>query len=174
MFNNKSAHLSNKDQSSWGLAAMTAAETGFSKLKNGEWMDYAKEVFGNQVWRYQVEEGVNGTCDGGLRWQIYSFNPAWDTKDMSSNGRFFLLAARLARFTGNQTYAAWADKSFSWAKETGLITDEYHVLDTTLASEECRNLAHGEYSQNIGLITEGAAIMYNIVRSSSNAQLSWN
>jgi mannan endo-1,6-alpha-mannosidase len=161
---NQTVRIGNADQSSWGLAAMTAAETGFTKPQNGEWIDYAKTVFDTLVLRYKIEEGGNGTCDGGLRLSFYTFMDEWDLKDMNSNGNFFLLAARLARFTGNETYAAWADKTYSWAKNTHLISKNYEVFYGTLPSDDCETYIYSRWSDIMGLVTEGAAIMYNIVR----------
>lgn len=165
---NQTTTLGNDDQTSWALAAMTAAEVGFPKPEDGNWIDYAKNVFDNQVLRYEVDERSWGTCGGGLRWQILSFNAGWDYKNTASNGNFFLLAARLARFTGNQTYSAWADKTFSWAQEIGLISDDYYVYDGAGTRQNCTQINFVQWSQNLGIMTEGAAIMFNIVRPSTN------
>jgi mannan endo-1,6-alpha-mannosidase len=164
---NQSEVLFSTAHSAWGLAAMTAAEMGFSKPKNGDWIDYAKNVFDIQASRFE-EEDRNGTCGGGL--------PLWrdpfTIKDMGSNGNLFLLAARLARFTGNQTYAAWADKTFSWAKDVRLIVDvdekksfptDYRVYTSLQLGCVAENWSH--QSSDHGAVTEGAAIMYNIVSS---------
>ncbi|KAJ8110175.1 hypothetical protein OPT61_g6913 [Boeremia exigua] len=155
---NQSEALFTPAHSTWGLAAMTAAEVGFSKPKDGDWIDYAKTVFDIQASQFE-DESKNGTCDGGLEFWIDPYT----VKDMGSNGNLFLLAARLARFTGNQTYAAWADKTFSWAKDVGLIFDrdgKIGVYDNLGIG--CAISSFTRHSSDYGTVTEGAAIMFNM------------
>lgn len=159
---NQTKTLGNDDQSTWGLAAITAAEVGFLKPKDGNWVDYAVNVFDTQLSRLQAE---NGTCGGGLRWQIFTFNNGYDYKDSTSNGNFFLLAARLAKLTGNATYSEWAEKSFTWAKDISLISDNYAVYDGASAEQGCESNSKLEWSYHNGIYTEGAALMSNIVSS---------
>jgi mannan endo-1,6-alpha-mannosidase len=154
---NQTKTLGNSDQSAWAIAAMTAAETGFKKPEDGEWVDLVKNVFDNQVARWDET-----ACGGGLRWQIFSFNAGYDYKDSISTGAFFLLSARLAQFTGNATYSEWADKSFKWLQDVKLLSDKYSVYDGTDTSTGCGTINHIQWSYPFGLLTEGAAVMYNI------------
>lgn len=159
---NQTKYLGNEDQSTWGLAAMTAAEVGLPKPKKGEWVYYATNVFDTQVQRLVLEE-QNGTCNGGgLRFQIFTFNDGYEYKNAGSNGNFFLLAARLAKFTGNQTYTQWAERSYTWAKDNGLISNTFDVYDGAAATKKC-GINQVRWSANHGVYTEGAALMYNIV-----------
>jgi mannan endo-1,6-alpha-mannosidase len=160
---NQTKTLGNDDQSFWGLAAMTAAEVGLTKPKSGDWVDFASNVFNTQVARLEVEEGTNGTCGGGLRWQLFTFNNGYEYKNTMSNGNFFLLGARLAKFTGNETYSGWAEKSYTWAKDIGLIGDDYAVYDGTSATTDCKQINRIRWTAVHGTYTEGAAIMYNLV-----------
>ena len=80
-----------------------------------------------------------------------------------ANGSFFLLSSRLARFTGNDTYAEWAEKSFDWAQDYGLITDTYHVLNGADTESNCTELLDSEPISFHAIFTEGAAVMYNLV-----------
>lgn len=160
---NQTKTLGNEDQSVWGLAAMTAAEVGFPKPKDAEWATYAANVFNIQAQRFAAEESANGTCGGGLRWQIFSFNNGYSFKDASSNGNFFLLAARLAKFTQNETYSQWAEKSFNWAQDVGLVTEDYSVFQGADALKNCSDVNRLQFTNSFGVYTEGAALMYNLV-----------
>jgi mannan endo-1,6-alpha-mannosidase len=155
---NQTKAITNEDQSLWALAALNAAETGFSPPENRSWLEYAAEVFDIQVLRWDEE-----TCQGGLRWMIFSFQSGYEFKSMTANGGFFLLAARLAKFTGNETYMEWADKSFNWAKDRGLITDDYQVYDSALVSDDCTEPNQILWTYHHSIYAEGSAIMQNIV-----------
>jgi len=163
---NQTKTLGNDDQSSWGLAAMNAAEVGFPKPNGTEWVDIAANVFNTQAVRYDIEEKA-GTCGGGLRWQIFTFNAGYSYKNAASNGNFFLLAARLAKFTGNATYSQYADKVYKWSKAAKLVTDDYRVYDGTDANTNCSSTQKLLWTATHGAYTEGAALMYNIVCSFS-------
>jgi mannan endo-1,6-alpha-mannosidase len=159
---NQTRVLGNDDQSSWGLAAMTAAEVGLAKPKNAEWIDYAANVWNTQAQRLDAQEN-NGTCGGGLKWQIFTFNNGYTYKNALSNGNFFLLSARLAKFTGNTTYTHYANKVFKWSQNVGLVTNNFHVYDGTDDKTNCSSVSKFQWSANHGIYTEGAALMYNIV-----------
>jgi mannan endo-1,6-alpha-mannosidase len=166
MPNNQTKTLGNDDQSCWGLAAMNAAEVGLSKPTNHEWIDYATNVWNTQALRYDAQE-TNGTCGGGLKWQIYTFNSGYNYKDTWSNGNFFLLSARLAKFTGNATYTQYANKVFKWSRDVGLVSDNYRVHDGTDDAKNCSTVNTPQWSATHGTYTEGAALMYNMVSCQS-------
>lgn len=161
---NQTKTLGNSDQSSWGLAAMAAAENGFPEPDEElQWIDIAKNVFDAQSARWD-----NTTCGGGLRWQIFTFNAGYDYKNSPSASQFFLLAARLARFTGNSTFSEWAEKSFDWSKTVGLISDDFHVFDGTDSRGNCSEINQIQWTSDHGIYTEGAAIMYKLVSQTSS------
>lgn len=116
----------NDDQAFWGFAAMSAAEKNFTAPPGGtpSWLQIVINLWESQVVRWDTS-----TCDGGLRWQIYSTNSGYDYKNSIANGAFFQFSARLAHFTGNQTYVAWAEKAWDWVTDIGLISEDYHVFD---------------------------------------------
>lgn len=155
---NQTKTLGNDDQSTWALAALTAAEVNFPKPKEGEWIDFAKNVFDVQVLRWDDE-----SCGGGLKWQIFTFNNGYNYKNTYTSANFFLLSARLAQLTGNSTYSAWADKTFKWTQDVGLISDDFHVYDGTDDTQNCSSINHIQWTYNYGVFTEGAAVMYNLV-----------
>ncbi|PSN62985.1 mannan endo-1,6-alpha-mannosidase [Corynespora cassiicola Philippines] len=167
---NQTKSLSNDEQSIWGLAALAAAESGLSKPENvtWEWEDLAANVFDVQTARWH--SGDNATCGGGLRWQIFSFNRGYDYMNSASVGNFFLLSARLARFTGNSTYSEWADRSYQWSRTVGLVSDDFEVFDGASANENCESINQLRWTADHALYTEGAAIMYNL----TNGNETWN
>jgi mannan endo-1,6-alpha-mannosidase len=91
----------NDDQAFWAFTAMSAAELNFPNPPKGKpsWLSLAQAVFNNHVSRWDMS-----SCGGGLRWQIYITNPGYDYKNTISNGAFFQLGARLARYTGKNNY----------------------------------------------------------------------
>jgi mannan endo-1,6-alpha-mannosidase len=116
-------------------------------------------VFEEQVLRWD-----NQTCGGGVRWQIFSFSNGYNYKNSLTNGQFFQLAARLARYTGNSTYADWATKSYEWAETVGLIGGDGSVFDGADVTLNCTSLNQIQWSAAAGVYLHGSAVMYNLVR----------
>ena len=139
---------------------MTAAELNFPAPPAGQpsWLSLAQAVFNLQTARWDTAE-----CGGGLRWQIYSFNAGYNYKNTISNGGYFQLAARLARYTGNDTYAQWAETAWDWMAASPLITNTYQVWDGTSISNNCSDADQIYWTYNVGTLLSGAAFMYNYV-----------
>ncbi|KAI9824733.1 MAG: hydrolase 76 protein [Thelocarpon impressellum] len=154
---NQTRNEGNDDQGIWALAALSAAEKGFPppRPEQRQWLELAQAVFEAQVRRWDVD-----MCGGGLRWQIFSFNRGYNYKNAASQGAFFQLAARLARFTGNGTYAEWADKVWDWTERVELMKD-FKVFDGTDTTMNCSNVNSIQWSSNVGLYLYGSAVMYN-------------
>jgi mannan endo-1,6-alpha-mannosidase len=154
--------LGNDDQGFWGMAAMLAAETGFANPlpPQPQWHWLAQTVFDTMA----APDRHDGTCGGGLRWQIPSFNKGYDYKNSISNGCFFNIAARLARFTKNETYEKWATSIWDWERSIGLISDEFAVYDGASVDSNCTDMDKSEYSYNAAIWLQGAAFMFNHVR----------
>lgn len=152
----------NDDQSFWAFAAMSAAERNFPDPPPSSgspgWLAMAQAVFNTQAARWDTS-----TCNGGLRWQIFTFNNGWTYKNTISNGCFFNLAARLAKYTGNSTYADWADTVWDWTGEVGFMTDTYRFWDGADVSNGCGDWNYIEWTYNTGVYLLGAAVMYNLV-----------
>ncbi|KAI5798945.1 putative cell wall glycosyl hydrolase Dfg5 [Geopyxis carbonaria] len=155
---NQTKSLGNDDQAFWGLAAMSAAEKNFPNPPKGkpQWLALAQAVFNTQVPRWE-----KSTCGGGLRWQIFTFNKGYDYKNTISNGCFFLLASRLARYTGNNTYVEWAEKSWDWTRQVGLMTDDYRFWDGANVNSDCSTVDVIQWSYNAAIYLAGAAYLYN-------------
>lgn len=80
-------------------------------------------------------------------------------------GCFFNLGARLARYTGNQTYADWAEKTWDWMRGVGLMDDDYNIHDGAHVETNCTDINGAQFSYNFGVFVLGAAHMYNYVCS---------
>ncbi|KAI9845621.1 MAG: hydrolase 76 protein [Sclerophora amabilis] len=152
----------NDDQAFWGMAAMAAAEQKFPDPPpdQPQWLALAQAVFNSQAARWDE------TCDGGLRWQINAFNNGYNYKNAIANGCFFNIGARLAVYTGNQSYAEWAGRTWDWSKQRGLISDSFEVFDGTDANKQCTSIDHDQWSYNFGTYLLGAAHMYNFTDGS--------
>lgn len=154
----------NDDQGFWGLAVMAAAEYNFPHPKEDEpqWLALAQAVFNTQAARWDTEH-----CGGGLRWQIFQWNTGYNYKNSISQACFFALGARLALFTGNKTYADWADKTWDWMEKVEFINKDknWAVYDGAHIETGCTNIVPYQFSYNVGGFILGAAAMYNYTES---------
>ncbi|KAI9929435.1 hydrolase 76 protein [Aspergillus wentii] len=159
MPSNQSRTEGNDDQAFWAFAVMSAAERNFPNPPDDQmgWLAMAQAVFNTQASRWDTE-----TCAGGLRWQIFSFMNGYDYKNTISNGGFFNLAARLAKYTGNQTYADWAERVWDWTTETGFMSDQYEFWDGANDRLNCTEFNRIQWTYNPGVYLLGAATMYNL------------
>jgi mannan endo-1,6-alpha-mannosidase len=157
---NQSKTEGNDDQAFWGMSAMSAAERNFPNPPKDQpqWLALAQAVFNSQAVRWD-----NSSCGGGLRWQIFTWNNGYNYKNTISNGGFFNIAARLARYTNNQTYADWAEKAWDWTSSVGYLTEDYRFWDGADDTTGCVNYNQIEWTYNTGIYLLGAANMYNYV-----------
>ncbi|KAI8623750.1 glycoside hydrolase family 76 protein [Xylariaceae sp. FL1651] len=154
----------NDDQAYWLYNALTAMEYGFDTLPGApSWDAIATNTFNLFVSRWAID---SGTCNGGLKWQYNPEANGWTYKNSVTNGAFFQTAARLARYTGNQTFADWAVKIWDWSTGVGLVSADYHVYDGTSddSGANCSAVNHDEWSYNIATYLHGAAHMYNFTK----------
>lgn len=188
---NHTANIGNDDQCFWGTAALVAAEYGFPTVDGkATWIDLAKAVWATQASPDRHDE----TCNGGLRWQIPFSNVGYDVKNSkhsrvpssalwgggvdggererlttlrvaASNACFFNMGARLGRFTGNATYSEWADKTWDWLSQVGLIDSENWAVYDGVRADNCTYMFTAQVSYNAAMLVQGAAFMYNNVRS---------
>ncbi|KAK3067780.1 i-AAA protease yme1 [Teratosphaeriaceae sp. CCFEE 6253] len=90
-----------------------------------------------------------------------------DYKNSISNGGLFQIAARLAHYTGNQTYLDWADRSWDWMQAIGLIDPtNYNVYDGSDDLLNCTELDHTQWSYNPSMLLYGTAMLYNFTNGS--------
>ncbi len=156
---NWTVSLGNDDQAFWGMSAMLAAENNFPnpKADNPQWLALAQAVFNSQA----SPSRQDTACGGGIRWQIFPTNKGYDYKNSIANGCFFNLGARLARYTRNESYAEWAEKTWDWMSSAGLIDGNFNVYDG-VHTDKC-SLNTQRFSYTLAVILEGAAFLYNHV-----------
>lgn len=121
----------------------------------------SKNCFNNIVSRWDET-----SCGGGLKWQIYPENAyGYNYKNSISNGATFALGARLARFTGNQTYADWAEKIYDWEKKVGLIGENFEVFDGTDDKTGCKEISDKtEWTYNNAMMLHGSAFLASFTK----------
>lgn len=154
----------NDDQAFWGFATMAAAERHYEAPPSGtpSWLQMTINLWNTQVARWDTT-----SCGGGLKWQIFSFNDGYDYKNTVSNGAFFQLSARLARYTGNSTYVDWAEKTWEWESRIGLIAPDYRIFDGSDDLQNCSEISRIQWTYNHGIHLYGAAVMYNYTNGST-------
>jgi mannan endo-1,6-alpha-mannosidase len=148
----------NDDQGFWGMAVMTAAEYKFPDppADQPQWLALAQAVFNTQAARWD-----NQTCNGGLRWQIFNWNNGFDYKNSISQACFFNIAARLALYTGNSSYADWAVKTWDWMVYAQLMDENYYIFDGShIVGSNCTSIVPYQFSYNPAAFLLGAAAMY--------------
>lgn len=157
---NQTQSLGNDDQCFWALTTMSAAEKRYPNPPDNlpQWLSLSQAVFNTQAARWDTD-----SCGGGLRWQIFQLHSGYAYKNTISAGCFFQLGARLARYTGNSTYADWAEKAFDWTYNVGLATRDNRFLDGATAPKNCSDINRLQWSYNAGMYMAGAAYMYNFV-----------
>lgn len=164
---NQTTSEGNDDQSTWALAAMTAAERGFP-LPPGQnstsWVQLAQNVFDSQVARWDTS-----SCGGGLRWQIFTFNNGYNYKNALANGNFAQLGARLALYTGNSTYSDWAGNVTQWSLDSGLISDTGAIWDGASTTTNCSQFNHLQWTASAGTYLSALAYSSNEVRDHTPA-----
>lgn len=158
---NQSKNMGVDDQAFWAFTALDAAEAGLPDVPGApSWLALAQAVF-----NFQTNLWDDSICGGGMRWQVYSFNAGYNLKNTISNGGFFQLAARLARYTGNQTYYDWADKMYNWMAGSPLFWEDgsnLMIWDNTDTANGCIDAEHHAWSYNYGTMLSGAAYLYNL------------
>lgn len=164
---NQSMVEGNDDQGVWGLTIMDAVERNFTAPnKSGVpgWLAMAQAVFNTMYARWDPDH-----CGGGLRWQIFTWNSGYNYKNTIANACLFQMAARLGRYTGNQTYLDVAEKVFDWMVDINYIVlnDKANVFDGADIDENCTDITTLEWTYNHGVVLGGCAYMYNATNGSS-------
>jgi len=157
---NWSSSMGNDDQGFWGMTVMSMAETKFPDPPDPDtpgWVALAQAVFNSQY----KNPGHDDTCGGGLRWQVFPYLTGYDYKNSIANGCYFNIGARLAKYTGNDTYAQLAVKSFDWVRQSGLMDADYRVYDGAHIGTNCTDINKVQFSYNAGVFLLGAAHMFN-------------
>ncbi|KAK6461073.1 mannan endo-1,6-alpha-mannosidase DCW1 precursor [Scheffersomyces coipomensis] len=156
---NQSMTEGNDDQGVWGMAIMQAVERNFTNPPDHSWLSMTQAVYNTMNARWD-----NTTCDGGLRWQIFTWNSGYDYKNSIANGCLFHLAARLARYLGNDTYVETAEKVWDWMYGVGFMVskgDEFILYDGADISANCTDLTTYQWSYTYGIMLSGCAYLYD-------------
>jgi mannan endo-1,6-alpha-mannosidase len=180
--NLRPSYLGNDDQCFWGLAAMSAAEAELPDPDEDKprWLGIAQGVYRAQKARLDAED--EDQCNGGLRWGVDESHHGYGWKNSKHRAPFsvpskhantiialpnaclFDLSARLARHTGNASYADTALELWDWLQGVGLISSNskqvYLGADT---AENCTAQSEIEDSLPASLLINGAAFMFNFV-----------
>ncbi|CUM63416.1 uncharacterized protein PRCAT00000991001 [Priceomyces carsonii] len=156
---NQSMTEGNDDQGVWGMTTMQAVERNFTDVGDHSWLELTQAIYNTMNSRWDSEH-----CGGGLRWQIFTWNSGYDYKNAIANGCLFHIAARLARYLGNETYAETAEKVWDWMEDVGFLGhdgDDLYVYDGATISNNCSDVTKTKWSYTYGIFMAGAAYMYN-------------
>lgn len=156
---NQSLSEGNDDQGVWGLALMQAVERNLTDPESKSWLELTQAVFNTMNNRWDTEH-----CGGGLRWQIFTWNPGYDYKNSISNGCLFQIAARLARYTGNKVYIEAAERVWEWmhlAKFFDTVNNTFTIYDGSKIANNCSTFTRIKWLYTYGIFLSGAAYMYN-------------
>lgn len=151
---NQSKDEGNDDQLFWAFTVMSAAELGFPDPPPDQpgWLALAQSVLNQLVSRWDM-----ANCHGGLRWQIYQWLDGYNYKNTAANGGMFQLAARLAKYTGNDTYAKYAEQAFDWLVQSPVLTQDWQVYDGSDVLKGCTDADKNQWTYNYGIMIGGAA-----------------
>ncbi|KAI1421338.1 glycosyl hydrolase family 76-domain-containing protein [Xylaria sp. FL1777] len=158
---NWTSSAGNDDQAIWAMAALLAAETGFTEPggDNPKWVTFAQNVFDEQS--LQSRRVSNGSCAGALRWQISPFNNGYDYVATSANVAYADLGARLSLQDGNnKTQAKLVEDTLDWLETAKFIDGEFNVYDGA-HTPDCDNINKFQFSYIAAFALESAATMYN-------------
>ncbi|KAG0675840.1 hypothetical protein C6P40_001509 [Pichia californica] len=159
---NQSTTEGNDDQGFWGLAVMEATERNFTNPPSDEygWLALSQAVYNTMLSRWDA-----GDCNGGLRWQIFQWNSGYDYKNTISNACLFTMAARLARYTNNDTYLDTAEMVWNWLTDIEYVnytSNGYYIYDgANIGTNNCSSIVTNRWSYNYGLLLSGTAYLYN-------------
>lgn len=150
----------NDDQMYWVYNALTAMEYNFTAIEGApSWVTVAENAFNAFARRWAAD---SPTCGGGLKWQYTKTANGYFYKNAVTNGGFLQTSARLARYTGNTTYAEWAGKIWDWSVAVGLVGTQFNVFDGTSDkdTDNCTTMSGDQWSYNVATYMMGAANMY--------------
>ncbi|KAI1311521.1 glycosyl hydrolase family 76-domain-containing protein [Xylaria venustula] len=158
---NWSASTGNDDQAIWAMAALLAAETGFTEPEtdNTTWLALAQNVFDEQS--SKSRRVSSGSCEGALRWQIFPVNNGYNYIATSANVAYTKLGSRLSLQDGNnKTLADLVEDTFDLLENSKIIDSKFDVYEGAQVSD-CDEINKIQFSYVSALALESAAVMYN-------------
>lgn len=160
---NQSLVEGNDDQGVWGMTILEAAERNLSQPSDSHsWISLSQAIYNTMNARWDP-----GNCNGGLRWQIFTWNSGYDYKNTISNGLLFHIAARLARYLDNETYVETAEKVWDWMEEVGFYTtdgDKIIIFDGAKIENNCSDITKIRWSYSYGVFIAGCAYLYDYTK----------
>ena len=75
------------------------------------------------------------------------------------------MGARLARYTGNETYAKTVEKTWDFIRRVKYVDDNFNVYDGAHLPT-CADINKAQFSYNAAMLIQGSAFLYNMVGSS--------
>lgn len=158
MPSNQSMTEGNDDQGVWGMAIMQAVERNFTNPEEHSWLYMVQAIFNSMNNRWD-----STTCNGGLRWQIFTWNSGYNYKNSIANGCLFHLAARLYRYTEEDMYLEAAERVYDWMWNVGFMVDktEFIIYDGADDNENCTDLTVHKWSYTYGIFLAGCAYLHN-------------
>jgi len=116
-----------------------------------QYLDMAKTIFNN------MKGGWDSTCGGGVWWKKKR-----TYKNAITNELFLSVAARLHLRTpgdnGPGSYLDWAQRTWNWFKNSGLINKSNLVNDGL--NDSCKNNGQTTWTYNQGVILGGLVDLY--------------
>ncbi|MBW4420348.1 MAG: carbohydrate-binding protein [Myxacorys californica WJT36-NPBG1] len=134
------------DDGWWAIAWIKAYDlTGETK-----YLDQAKTIV------HSMETGWDtNVCGGGLYWHKKELT----YKNAITNSLFLAAAAKLhLREPNNPNYLQWAQRSWQWFKQSGMINDQQLVNDGL--DSNCRNNGKTVWTYNQGVLIGGLVDLY--------------
>lgn len=132
------------DEGWWGLAWVRA----YDLTGEMSYLEMAKTIFADMT------AGWDSVCGGGLWW-----NKERQYKNAIPNELFLQLAARLHNHTpGDTEYLDWAQKTWGWFRQSGMIND--HNLINDGLNDQCQNNGGITWTYNQGVILGGLVALY--------------
>ena len=129
------------DQAWWGNAWVRA----YDATGNEDYLALARRIFADMLAAWDET-----SCGGGVWW-----NPNEDFKNAITAELFILLAANLHnRVPGDTEYLGWAERSWDWFMDIGMVNDRGLIND---GLRECENRGEPVWTYNQGVIL-GAAV----------------
>ncbi|TGJ80509.1 hypothetical protein E0Z10_g8252 [Xylaria hypoxylon] len=151
----------NDDQAIWAMAALLATETGFTEPGGDDpkWLAIAQNVFDEQS--SESRRVDNGSCAGGLRWQISPVSNGYNWIATVANVAYANLGARLSlQDRKNETRPQLVEDTFDWLETSKFIDSNFNVYDGAQAFD-CDETNKLQFSYVSAFALESAAIMFN-------------
>ncbi|KZV74829.1 glycoside hydrolase family 76 protein [Peniophora sp. CONT] len=120
------------------------------------YLDTAKKIYSAVA-----AEWDTGTCGGGVWW-----NTDHGYKNAITNELFLYTSARGYQITGDATYLANAQKTWTWLKNSGMRNSQ-GLWNDGLDSSTCQNNGQNTWTYNQGVILSGLGQMYQITGDST-------